>query len=88
MSEIETPIRDAAIRHLVAERAYELWENQGRPHGHDVIHWHQAEREVCESLEQASAARERPPEHPAPARPSRSAVTPKPTAARTNPRAK
>jgi len=26
-------------------RAHQLWEEAGRPHGHDVEHWLQAERE-------------------------------------------
>jgi hypothetical protein len=88
MSEIETPIQEAAIRHLIAESAYELWENHGRPHGYDVIHWHQAEREIRESLEQASAEKEHPLEHSSPARRSTSVVRPKPTATRTNLQAK
>lgn len=37
---------EAAIRQMIAVRAYILWENQGRPRGYDVINWHQAEREV------------------------------------------
>jgi len=27
-------------------RAHQLWEQAGRPHGHDVDHWLQAEREM------------------------------------------
>ena len=30
----------------IRERAYELWEREGRPHGRHVDHWMQAEREV------------------------------------------
>jgi hypothetical protein len=37
---------DEQIRKLVAIRAYELWENQGRPRGCDVVHWYQAEQDV------------------------------------------
>jgi hypothetical protein len=29
----------------IRERAYELWEREGRPHGRHVDHWVQAERE-------------------------------------------
>ena len=36
--------RDARI----ARRAYELWEAEGRPHGHDTDHWARAERELAE----------------------------------------
>jgi hypothetical protein len=28
-----------------AERAYQIWESEGRPHGRDVQHWLQAEAE-------------------------------------------
>ncbi len=38
--------QNAAIRTLIAVRAYEVWENQGRPRGRDVIHWLQAEQEI------------------------------------------
>jgi len=30
----------------IAERAYALWEKEGRPHGRDVEHWSQAEHDV------------------------------------------
>ena len=30
----------------IRERAYEIWERDGRPHGRHVAHWVQAEREV------------------------------------------
>ena len=30
----------------IRERAYELWEREGRPHGRDMDHWVQAERET------------------------------------------
>ena len=51
MSQIDITPKEAAIKQLIAERAYELWENQGRPHGCDLIHWHEAEQEIMESLE-------------------------------------
>ena len=31
---------------LVAVRAYEIWEKQGRPHGRDREHWLQAAAEL------------------------------------------
>jgi hypothetical protein len=34
-----------------------MWENQGRPHGYDVLHWRQAEQEVTSCLESGSEAR-------------------------------
>jgi hypothetical protein len=30
----------------IARRAYEIWERQGRPHGRDLAHWFEAEREL------------------------------------------
>jgi hypothetical protein len=30
----------------VRTRAYELWEQEGRPEGRDQIHWSQAEQEL------------------------------------------
>ena len=30
----------------IRERAYELWEREGRPHGRHIDHWVQAERET------------------------------------------
>ncbi len=30
----------------VSRRAFEIWERSGRPHGHDVENWLQAEREL------------------------------------------
>lgn len=38
--------RQAAIHELIAIRAYELWESQGRPLGHDLINWRQAEQDI------------------------------------------
>ena len=38
--------KNATIHKLIAERAYELWENQGRPDGSDLIHWRVAEQQV------------------------------------------
>lgn len=32
----------------VAERAYSIWEEEGRPHGRDHAHWHRAESELAE----------------------------------------
>lgn len=47
MSDISEPARQAAgLRELIAVRAYELWENEGQPHGHDLINWHQAEQDI------------------------------------------
>lgn len=34
-----------ARREWISKRAYTLWEEAGRPHGHDGDHWEQAVRE-------------------------------------------
>ena len=31
----------------VAERAYSIWEEEGRPHGRDHAHWQRAENELA-----------------------------------------
>jgi hypothetical protein len=30
----------------ILQRAYEIWESEGRPHGRDKTHWFMAEAEV------------------------------------------
>lgn len=49
-----------AIRKLIAARAYELWESQGRPDGRDQANWRQAEHEImsCTGGEEGPAASE------------------------------
>ena len=37
---------DELERRIQQARAYELWENEGRPHGREQDHWQQAEREI------------------------------------------
>ncbi len=33
----------------ILRRAYEIWENEGRPHGRDKAHWFLAEAELSNS---------------------------------------
>jgi hypothetical protein len=40
-SSTSTPSSDA-----ISRRAYELWEQEGRPEGNDMRHWLQAEKEL------------------------------------------
>jgi Protein of unknown function (DUF2934) len=48
------PVSDApAIRlaerpeeHRIPERAYGIWIEEGRPHGHEVAHWQRASQEL------------------------------------------
>ena len=42
------------LRQQIADRAYVLWEQEGRPDGRDVDHWLRAEAEI------AVAANDRP----------------------------
>jgi hypothetical protein len=51
MNETKPEKPSPAVSKLIAVHAYELWENQGNPHGCDQIHWHQAEREIMDCLE-------------------------------------
>jgi hypothetical protein len=46
MDKFTESARRAAIRELIAVRAYELWETQGRPHGRHEVNWRQAEQEI------------------------------------------
>jgi len=39
----------------IAQKAYRLWEAEGRPEGRDVAHWHQAEQDVSEPVTQPVA---------------------------------
>ncbi len=41
----------------IAKRAYELWEQAGRPHGHDKQHWLQAEAEVQAAIANGGPAK-------------------------------
>jgi Protein of unknown function (DUF2934) len=34
------------LERRIQQRAYELWENEGRPQGREQNHWQQAEREI------------------------------------------
>ncbi len=40
------PAGGAVSREKIAERAYQIWQESGRPDGHDQEHWFQAEREL------------------------------------------
>jgi hypothetical protein len=38
--------RDPGVVEAIRRRAYELWEAEGRPQGHERDHWLQAELEI------------------------------------------
>jgi hypothetical protein len=35
------------LEQRIRQRAYELWESEGRPQGREQAHWQQAEREIA-----------------------------------------
>jgi hypothetical protein len=37
---------DTDLTERIRQRAHAIWENEGRPHGCDLIHWLRAEHEV------------------------------------------
>jgi len=47
----------ANIYDRIRERAYSLWERDGRPHGRQMDHWLQAERELAETAKRPQAAK-------------------------------
>lgn len=49
MAKKKAPADADALRKRTEERAYALWEAEGRPHGHHLDHWCQAEAETTAS---------------------------------------
>jgi hypothetical protein len=45
-SDERQPAREQAIR----ERAYAIWEEEGRPDGRDLDHWRRAEQELSSAV--------------------------------------
>ncbi|MBI2510662.1 MAG: DUF2934 domain-containing protein [Opitutae bacterium] len=43
---VSNQTRALPLRDEIAQRAYELWEHDGRPEGRDVDHWLSAERQL------------------------------------------
>jgi len=41
----------------IEQRAYEIWEREGRPHGKALEHWHQAVAEIAREEGKAEKAR-------------------------------
>jgi hypothetical protein len=41
-------MRDTELEQRIRERAFQLWIEEGKPHGKDREHWERAEREVKE----------------------------------------
>lgn len=59
MTETGTPHGEEALRKQVEERAYALWESEGKSHGRDLDHWRQAESEIMTAGD--AEARSNPP---------------------------
>ncbi len=51
------PDREARIR----QRAYEIWQSEGRPEGRDVEHWQRAEAEIMAEAGAAGEGSDRAP---------------------------
>jgi len=45
---IEAGTQGGADESNIRERAYAIWEEQGRPEGSHDAHWHQAQRELTD----------------------------------------
>ena len=45
------------IERMIRERAFEIWENEGRPQGRTCEHWEQARVEILEVLGSAGATK-------------------------------
>jgi len=43
------------LERKVRERAYQIWEQEGRVHGHDEQHWHRAKLELTSGLQERAA---------------------------------
>ncbi len=39
------------VEELIRQRAYFLWEDEGRPHGRETDHWHRATTELQKELQ-------------------------------------
>ncbi len=51
---------DKLIEQRVRERAYAIWESEGRPQGRHREHWWRAEREILAELSPPAAVRPAP----------------------------
>lgn len=49
----------AGKQERIRERAYQIWEREGRPHGKESTHWHQAESEEAAERRTAKPAAKR-----------------------------
>lgn len=47
--QVQTPTQGQDVQQQVAQKAYELWEQNGRVEGRDLEHWLEAERLVTQT---------------------------------------
>ena len=45
------------LQQRVQQRAYELWESEGRPEGREQDHWLQAQHEIAKGLKSRAGAK-------------------------------
>jgi hypothetical protein len=64
MSESGPQSNADALRKQIEERAYALWESDGRPHGRNLDHWLQAEAEIMAARDIGPAVNPPPPASP------------------------
>ncbi len=65
---MDNPLKsDPAREHRVRERAYHLWEADGKPHGRDVEYWERARALVAMEDSAGSGLLPNPQSHPGPA---------------------
>lgn len=54
-SETHLPEAGPELHDRIQQRAYQIWESEGRPGGREYEHWEQAERELREEVQVAPA---------------------------------
>jgi hypothetical protein len=68
---VDNPLEtNPAREHRVRERAYQLWEADGKPHGRDVEYWQRARELVAMEESAGSGLLPNPQSHPEPVRES------------------
>jgi N-acetylglutamate synthase-like GNAT family acetyltransferase len=45
------------LHQLIAVRAFQIWEEHGKPQGCAALHWRQAEQDIMASVREAAASR-------------------------------
>ena len=69
MTDTPEGLRADALHQLITVRAFQIWEEHGKPQGCAALHWRQAEQDIMASVREAAASR---PAQPAEIRPQHS----------------